>query len=46
MDVIELAVKRMEDWAADNTHGYDQQYRWGERGDFDCSSAVISGLDL
>ena len=46
MDVIELAVKRMEDWAADNTHGYDQQYRWGERGDFDCSSAVISAWEL
>ena len=22
-------------------HGYDQKYRWGERGDYDCSSAVI-----
>ena len=46
MDVIELAVKRMEDWAADDTHGYDQQYRWGARGDFDCSSAVISAWEL
>lgn len=26
-------------------HGYDQTYRWGERGDFDCSSLVISAYD-
>lgn len=45
MDVTELAVKCMEAWAADNSHGYDQEYRWGERGDFDCSSAVISAWE-
>lgn len=28
--------------AADNSHGYDQTYRWGERGDYDCSSAIIT----
>ena len=44
-------------WAkgiADNTvtyngfsdHGYDQAYRWGERGDFDCSSLVITAYDV
>ena len=32
----------MEDWARDDSHGYDQAARWGERGDYDCSSAVIS----
>lgn len=26
-------------------HGYDQDYRWGEHGDFDCSSLVISAYD-
>lgn len=31
----------METWANDDSHGYDQDYRWGEKGDFDCSSAVI-----
>ena len=41
----------MEQWANDPAHGYDQEYRWGERGDYDCSSAVISawkaaGIDL
>ena len=46
MNATESAVKRMEDWAADDSHGYDQQYRWGEYGDFDCSSAVISAWEL
>ena len=27
-------------------HGYDQKYRWGERGDYDCSSAVIMAWDM
>ena len=31
--------------AEDASHGYDQNYRWGERGDFDCSSLVISAYD-
>ena len=26
-------------------HGYDQGNRWGERGDFDCSSLVITAYD-
>ena len=45
MDTIEKATKQMEDWAADNTHGYDQIYRWGEKGDFDCSAAVIQAWE-
>ena len=28
--------------ARNNAHGYDQRYRWGEKGDYDCSSAVIT----
>ena len=35
------AIKQMETWAKDDSHGYDQDYRRGEEGDFDCSSAVI-----
>ena len=42
MTKTEKAIKQMESWAADNSHGYDQIYRWGEKGDYDCSSAVIS----
>lgn len=38
---IEKAARQMEAWANDPAHGYDQVYRWGERGDYDCSSAVI-----
>ena len=47
----EKAVQWMIDLANDDSHGYDQTYRWGEKGDYDCSSAVITayrhaGLDL
>ena len=41
MSVIEKATAIMESLAADPAHGYDQVYRWGEKGDYDCSSAVI-----
>ena len=41
MTKTEKAIQQMENWANDNSHGYDQDYRWGEKGDFDCSSAVI-----
>ena len=41
MTKTEKAIRQMETWARDNSHGYDQDYRWGEKGDFDCSSAVI-----
>lgn len=40
--IIESATKWMETLANDNSHGYDQIYRWGEKGDYDCSSAVIT----
>lgn len=43
---IERATHIMEMWAEDATHGYDQQFRWGEKGDYDCSSAVISAWEL
>ena len=46
MRKIEAAIAQMEAWAADNSHGYDQQYRWGERGDYDCSAAVIQAWEL
>lgn len=46
MTKTERATRIMEDWAMDPAHGYDQEYRWGERGDYDCSSAVISAWEL
>lgn len=42
--VIERYVSWMLSIAADDSHGYDQAYRWGERGDYDCSSLTISAL--
>lgn len=44
MSKIELAIRQMEAWAADNSHGYDQSSRWGP--DYDCSSAVISAWEM
>lgn len=41
MTKTEKAIRQMETWAKDDFHGYDQDYRWGEKGDYDCSSAVI-----
>lgn len=41
MTKTEKAIQQMEAWARDDSHGYDQDYRWGENGDYDCSSAVI-----
>lgn len=40
-EIRERATAQMEALARDDSHGYDQQYRWGERGDYDCSAAVI-----
>lgn len=40
--IIEKATKWMENLANNSSHGYDQLYRWGEKGDYDCSSAVIT----
>lgn len=42
---IDCAISIMEQWARDDSHGYDQGQRWGERGDYDCSSAVISAWE-
>lgn len=41
-NVTEKAISWMENTANDNSHGYDQTYRWNEKGDYDCSSAVIT----
>lgn len=41
-NIIEKATQYMINIANDNNHGYDQIYRWNEKGDFDCSSLVIS----
>ena len=40
--IINKAVKYITNVAKNDKHGYDQVYRWNERGDFDCSSLVIS----
>ena len=45
MTKTEKATQFMEQWANDPAHGYDQQYRWGQRGDYDCSSAVIQAWE-
>lgn len=42
MTKTEKATQNMETRARDDSHGYDQIYRWGEKGDYDCSSAVIT----
>lgn len=41
----EKAIRWMEALASDNSHGYDQIFRWGEKGDYDCSSAVIKAWE-
>ena len=41
MSRTQNALNWMVWMANDDSHGYDQIYRWGERGDYDCSSAVI-----
>ena len=41
----EKACRWMESAAKDPTHGYDQRYRWGEKGDYDCSSAIIQAVE-
>ncbi len=42
MSKVEKAVQWMENTAKNDIHGYDQKYRWGEKGDYDCSAAVIT----
>lgn len=46
MTKAEMATEWMEKTANDSRHGYDQRYRWGERGDYDCSSAVITAWQI
>lgn len=41
--VIEKAVSWARKMAADNSHGYDQAYRWGP--DYDCSSLLIQAWE-
>ena len=41
--VIESAVNWAVSIANDNSHGYDQNSRWGV--DYDCSSLVISAFE-
>lgn len=43
MSVIDDAVKWAKDTANDDSHGYDQDNRWGP--DYDCSSFVISAWE-
>lgn len=45
MTTGEKATQWMEALASDNSHGYDQIWRWGEKGDYDCSSAVIKAWE-
>ena len=42
MGIINNAVTRALEIAADDSHGYDQANRWGP--DYDCSSLVISAF--
>ena len=44
-EIIKKAVTFMVGIANDNSHGYDQIYRWGEKGDYDCSSLVITSFE-
>lgn len=46
---MKQAVKSAVDFALavayDNSHGYDQTYRWGEKGDYDCSSLIVTAFE-
>ena len=44
-DIIESATSWMEKKAKNPEVGYDQDYRWGQNGDYDCSGAVITAWD-
>ena len=44
-DRINRAISWMEETAKDDRHGYCQEHRWGEDGDYDCSSAVITAWE-
>ncbi len=45
MGKIETATQWMIDLANNDSHGYDQTYRWGQHGDYDCSAAVITAWE-
>ena len=45
MTKSEKAIQQMETWAQDDSHGYDQTYRWGQYGDYDCSASVIQAWE-
>ena len=45
MSKVEKAITWMVNSANDSRHGYDQRYRWGEKGDYDCSSAMITAWE-
>ena len=45
-DYVDTFADYMTAYAKDDSHGYDQEYRWGQRGDYDCSSLVITCLRL
>lgn len=45
MSKIEKATLWMEKAANDPKHGYDQIWRWGQKGDYDCSAAVITAWE-
>ncbi len=46
VSAAEKACEWMEAIARDDSHGYDQVYRWGEKGDYDCSAAVITSYEI
>lgn len=43
--VADGAALFVENIAKDDSHGYDQKLRWGEKGDFDCSSLIIEAFE-
>lgn len=45
MSKVEIATQWLIDLAVNDSHGYDQAYRWGQHGDYDCSAAVITAWE-
>lgn len=45
MEKIEKAVSFAENIARDDSHGYDQNDRFGRNGDYDCSGLVIMACE-
>lgn len=42
---IPLYINNLVEMAWDDSHGYDQEYRWGQYGDYDCSSLTVVCAD-